>query len=189
MKLNFKIDANEVANFRDSLQNAVKKARLKATDATGSQIKKDLVKAVLNELKLEPSLVNYVVVMKQTSAGVLVEIDSDKLKKIGILNKNHAIPIDKFSLRRSRAGVTTRIKREKLVKSAFIATMPRTGKKGVFVRKFSGGKRVGRLPIKQIKFTSSLEMVASDHLEKIIAESKETLLKVFKAELEKNMNK
>lgn len=61
------------------------------------------------------------------------------------------IPLIDFSARQTGKGVSVKVKNaRKVVSHAFIATMPRTGHTGVFVRK---GK--GRLPIRQL-FSLSL---------------------------------
>jgi hypothetical protein len=187
MKFNLKINNREIIFFEEVLQVAIKKAERKATRLTGSKIKDSLSRAVLAELKLNQKLVNNSIVLEQTPTGIAIRVDSTK--GLGKLNKIHAIPIDRFQIQQTPRGVVTNIKRRRFIKSAFIATMPRTGKKGVFVRKFRGGKRVGRLPIRRIGFTTSIEMVAKAHLEKIVEDSQTTLLEVFKKELEKTLKK
>lgn len=65
------------------------------------------------------------------------------------------IPLVEFDARRVGRGVSVKVKgARKVVAGAFIATM-KTGHTGVYVREAAGGRRVGRLPIRQL-FSLSL---------------------------------
>jgi hypothetical protein len=71
------------------------------------------------------------------------------------------IPIIQFDARQTKLGVTVKVKgTRKLLRGAFIATMP-SGHQGVFYRRGFAGSRAPRLPIDQV-FSISLPVAFSN---------------------------
>lgn len=131
---------NTAGNMERARQRAVKNTARATITRFSTLVRQDLnVKAARLKRLIKQRRV-------QLGAGRTVYIDisgrhlslTDFTKTRQLAGKNGGVSF-KLYRRRSR----------EVLKHAFIATMPKTGHTGVFVRKFQGGRRAGRLPIEE----------------------------------------
>lgn len=90
-----------------------------------------------------------------------------RLLEARITISGRAVGLVRYRARQVRRGVSVQVKRRggrKVVRGAFIARM-RSGHEGVFRRQVEGGKRVPRLPIKELFSTSPAEVIGDRGIE------------------------
>lgn len=147
---------------------------------------KDSQSRIVNKLsfitKFKPSILKKVITLFKATQKRLQATISLRRKRI---------PAIALAPRRTTVGVTYQdIKERKLIEHGFIAKMP-TGHKGVFRRKYSGGKMVGRLPIKEMYgpalpeiFRESEELAVKE-----MANTQQELLKNIQLEVQALLSK
>jgi len=186
LQLDAKITTNSTTSLLKHLNNAINNAIASATMEAGKYVEAQIAKEIKAELSLSDDLINDAISIKPVHNGVEIIIDSDDVKELEVSNRRHFIPIIKFQPRQVKSGVSIKIKgKRKVMRSAFIATMPKTGYKGIFRRVKIGATRVPRYPIKEIKWSTGIETVAADKVEGV---AKSTITR-FKVQLQKDLNK
>jgi len=165
-----------------------------AVDAAGARsIRKVAVstraewaRGVVKEINLPVSSIKEAIrIHSSKRASIVIEVDSRNVASLGVGRRLRSTPVIKFKPRQTKKGVSVRIKKSKgrkLIKSAFIVTMP-TGHEGVFYRV---GKK--RLPIKEAK-TTAVEEVAMDIAPEIQRFASDKLQIVFTAQLNYELGK
>ena len=132
----------------------------------GKRIEREWESDVQKELPNLPS--NAIKRSITTTSGnktVVNKVNSRRVKRVS--RKKHAGHLMNHQPTQIKAGVQVQVKkRMHTIPRAFIAKMS-SGHRGVFSRRKKGGKLVGRLPIRELKWTSSIENVATNKLEKL----------------------
>jgi len=184
--LDVKADIKQKNGLMRHLNKAIDRAITQATIDAGKFVEDKLAKTIKDELSLDDAFIERAMSLKRIPNGVEISVDSGDDSSLKVSRRRHFVPVIKYQPRQVKSGVSIKVKgKRKVMRSAFIATLPKTGYKGVFRRVKIGAKRVPRYPIKEIKWSTGIETVAADKADGV---AKSTITR-FKVQLSKNLNR
>lgn len=162
-------------------QKAVRDATWSATNKIAKQAKTQASKDIREEYAIKKSDLDKNIIVTKPNSNYVAKIST----------KKGSLPLAKFGRpSQKKTGVSVEIKRgqKKIIKGSFIAVM-KSGHKGVFERAEVGGKKVARLPIKELHSKAAAHIVTKSIYEKMklfVATKYDT---VFKHELNFRLKK
>lgn len=153
--------------------SSLKQQLLNHQDVIWNNIKTDVADRwgdeIFNDLKLPKPQIKKSIVLKKTMRGKYeISIDSTNVPELETTPKNRSLSIMKFSPKQTKTGVSVNISGSpKTIRRSFLATMP-SGHRGIYWRKrIGGGKLSPRLPIREIRWTVSVETIGQEKLDEI----------------------
>lgn len=138
---------------------AVKDATWSATNKVAKQAKTQASKDIREEYAIKKSDLDKNIIVTKPDLNYVAKIST----------KKGSLPLAKFGRpSQKKTGVSVEIKRgqKKIIKGSFIAVM-KSGHKGVFERAELGGKKVARLPIKELHSKAAAHIVTKAVYEKM----------------------
>lgn len=134
--------------FRRLGDRQARAAIARATNRAGTSARSEASREIRKEVALKAATVR---------DAIKVSKASPSRPRVDLRISGRPIPLSRYPVRQTKAGVSVQVKRSsgrKVVSGAFIATM-RSGHRGVFWRRLgASGKPVGRLPIRELFSTT-----------------------------------
>lgn len=165
MQLSVTLDTRAAQRSVDEAGRAARRAGLSAVRRTVPSVRAEAVREVRKQIHIRQADARKAITIRNRPTRVRPEGS--------IILSGRPLPVAAFSPRQRRSGVSVRIKQaagRQLLPGAFLARL-RSGHVGVFYRRRSGGRRVGRLPIDQV-FTTAVSGALRkrlDHLQAFAA--------------------
>ncbi len=180
------LEAKRLKDLEPQIRKAVSIAHNRTMKKISSDIGKEWGQTVLDELSFSkaPNIREFVKIRRERkrnlNSSAIITIDS-KSTDLTISPKKRSISIRHFQHRQTSQGVVLKIKNQpKLLRSAFITKMPNKKHAGIYQR-----VNKARLPIKEIRWTTGIEMVGLDKINAIQKSVTVSYSKTFKNELKK----
>lgn len=152
--LNLRHNINDVVNQFKTIQQSVAKAELSANKKIARQVVTEIVKSAREKYSIKASSLKSATEIKHGTGNSVTS---------RIIISNKRMPLLQFNPRKNQAGVSVMVLKgnRKVVNSSFIALMS-SGHSNIFIRKMNGGRRVPRLPIRQLYGPSAARMLLSE---------------------------
>lgn len=187
--------STQLAAWKELSEKAIQQAAARSINRTGTSARVEASKLVREEVNLKATDAKEVIDVTRVSSNTPLSRMVAYLKIAGKpipLYKYGALPKRIMTQAGLRIGVTVKVKKErKLVRGAFIATMP-NGKTGIFWRgsKTSYDPKGPRHPIKHRLSTSVLDVFkGEDFLKRLQTFISDTFKKNFERELKYQLDK
>jgi len=189
MKLS--LETKTLKDLNPKIIKSVSVAHTKAIEKISETVVREWGQDVLDELSFSraPRIRDFISVRRERKrdlgSNAIITIDS-KSTNLSISPKKRSIAARHFQHRQTSQGVVLKIKKQpKLIRSAFIAKMPNKNHPSIYQRVRKNSKMAARLPIKEVRWTSGLEMVGLDKIKAIQKSITVSYAKMFETELKK----
>lgn len=164
-----------VLAYQDLADKLVNQATVRALNKTATTVRAEAARKVGKDYNIR--------IGAAKSQMLITRATRNSIKAV-ISVSGRPIPLVEFDARQTRRGVSVKVKgSRKIVGPAFIATM-KSGHRGVYLREMVGGKRAGRLPIKQL-FSLSLPVAFSQRqiMDALLASASGRFVETLKQEM------